>query len=63
MVPNQECRHVGVKPNSEFLTPLYPEMGGNIMVDLAVDENGLWAIMAMKVTEMNQPHATIGLNK
>ena len=23
-------------------------MGGNIIVDLAVDENGLWAIMAMK---------------
>ena len=32
----------------EFLTKLYPEMGGNIFVDLAIDENGLWAIMAMK---------------
>ena len=34
--------------SSDFLTRLYPEMGGNVMVDLAVDENGLWAIMAMK---------------
>ena len=48
MIPNESCRHVGPKQGPEFLTLLYPEMGGNIMVDLAVDENGLWAIMAMK---------------
>ena len=46
---NQECRHVRDKRRPhEFLTQLYPEMGGNVFVDLAVDENGLWAIMAMK---------------
>ena len=46
---NQECRHVRDKRRpGEFLTQLYPEMGGNVFVDLAVDENGLWAIMAMK---------------
>ena len=49
MVPNQDCRKVENKQNQDFLTQLYPEMGGNIFVDLAVDENGLWAIMAMKV--------------
>jgi len=48
MIPNQECRHVGKRKGPEFLTQLYPEMGGQVMVDLAVDENGLWAIMAMK---------------
>ena len=46
---NRECRHVRDKPRpDEFLTKLYPEMGGNTFVDLAIDENGLWAIMAMK---------------
>ena len=43
-----ECRHVSARRPSNFLTQLYPEMGGSVMVDLAVDENGLWAIMAMK---------------
>ena len=33
---------------------LYPEMGGDVYVDLAVDENGLWAIMAMR--ENNNTH-------
>ena len=48
MIPNQECRRIGRKVGPEFLTKLYPEMKGNIFVDLAIDENGLWAIMAMK---------------
>merc|ERR1719232_575219 len=48
MVPNTECRHVGNKKGPDFLTQLYPEMGGQVMVDLSVDENGLWAVMAMK---------------
>ena len=48
MVPNQECRRLGRKVGPEFLTKMYPEMKGNIFVDLAIDENGLWAIMAMK---------------
>ena len=66
MIPNQECRHVPAKKGADFLTQLYPEMGGQVrvtclkrydnyadgqvMVDLAVDENGLWAIMAMKAS-------------
>jgi len=45
--PNRYCNNV-VKQEGEFLTRLYPEMGGEIYVDLGVDENGLWAIMAMK---------------
>ena len=48
MVPNQECKRFRRKDGPEFLTKLYPEMGGTIYVDLAIDENVLWAIMAMK---------------
>ena len=48
MEPNQECSRFGTKNGPEFLTQLYPEMKGNVFVDLSVDENGLWAIMAMK---------------
>jgi len=45
---NQECRLLGRRHGPDFLTQLYPEMGGKVFVDLSVDENGLWAIMAMK---------------
>jgi len=31
-----------------YMAQLYPEMGGQVFVDLAVDENGLWALMAFK---------------
>ena len=30
MVPNTECRHVGNKKGPDFLTQLYPEMGGQV---------------------------------
>ena len=30
MVPNQECRHVPAKKGADFLTQLYPEMGGQV---------------------------------
>ena len=30
MIPNQECRHVGKRKGPEFLTQLYPEMGGQV---------------------------------
>ena len=42
-------RDCGLVPrsHSKFLTQLYPEMGGDVWVDLAADENGLWAVMAM----------------
>ena len=33
MVPNQECRHVPAKKGADFLTQLYPEMGGQVRVD------------------------------
>ena len=32
MVPNQECRHVPAKKGADFLTQLYPEMGGQVRV-------------------------------
>jgi len=47
MEPNMICDHVNKPEGEEFLTRLYPEMGGQVFVDMAVDENGLWAIMAM----------------
>ena len=30
MVPNTECRHVGNKKGPDFLTRLYPAMGGQV---------------------------------
>ena len=30
MIPNQECRHVPAKKGADFLTQLYPEMGGQV---------------------------------
>ncbi|XP_023337946.1 uncharacterized protein LOC111708717 isoform X2 [Eurytemora carolleeae] len=48
MEPNLRCEDVKKREGPEFLTRLYPEMGGRVFVDLAIDENGLWAIMAMK---------------
>ena len=34
MIPNQECRHVPAKKGADFLTQLYPEMGGQVRVKI-----------------------------
>merc|ERR1719309_273937 len=47
-VKNQACKRNGPRNTDNYLAQLYPEMGGQVYVDLAVDENGLWALMAFK---------------